>query len=84
LSVVQSTTEEIWSPKDTGKSEADIMLAIHRTKKDLTNVQDYRHVYVHQDTKKTKEKTRNVGKGINIDCGIEQLTAKYSDQKWRI
>ena len=44
---VHSTNEEIWSPKGIGKPEADIILAIHRLKKELPNAKDYKHVYAH-------------------------------------
>ena len=42
------------SPKGMSKPKVDIVLAIHHVKKDLPNVQAYRHVYTHHYTRKAK------------------------------
>jgi hypothetical protein len=70
----------IWSPKGMRKSEGDFMLTIHYAKRDLPNVQTCKHIYAHQDTKKTKERTGHAKKGMRIDYEIEQITAKESDK----
>ena len=57
MRTVRITNKEIWSPKDMGKPEADILLAIHHLKKDLPNVKECRHVYAHQDTRNAKKQT---------------------------
>ena len=57
LRAVHSTNKEIWSPKGMDKPEADIILAIHPLKKDLPNVKECKHVYVHQGTRNTKKPT---------------------------
>ena len=67
LRAIRSTDVEIWSPKGISKPDADIILAIHHLKKDLPNVKECKHVYVHKDTRNVKKPTEAKQKERNDD-----------------
>ena len=54
------------------KPEADIILAIHKVKKNLKRLLPCKHVYAHQDTRKRAEKQeKKVKPGMQLDCEAE-------------
>ena len=66
------------------KPEADITLTIYCVRKDLPNVKECRHVYVHQDTRKAKTPAEIKPKreGMMIDCKIEKMTTQANLGKY--
>ena len=55
---VDQTNSELNSPKKMTKPEADIILAIHKVKKELKGLLPCRHVHAHQDTRRRMEATK--------------------------
>ena len=54
------------------KPEADIILAIHRVKKDLGGLLPCKHVYAHQDTRKRVEASKKMPKpGVQLECKVK-------------
>ena len=54
------------------KPEADIILAIHKVKKDLKRLLPCKHVYAHQDTRKMMETAEKKTKPrMQLDCKAE-------------
>ena len=55
---VASTNNKVARPKDMIKPEADLIMAIHNLKKDMPKVLKCRHVYAHQDSRKSDRKRK--------------------------
>ena len=66
-----------------GKPEADIILAIHQLKKDLSNMTECKHVDSNQDTRNTKKPTdaKQKKKGTTIECKIDQMATHTNPEQ---